>query len=140
MFQWIRELLDIRYEYKERKGKLKRDALICNSCETLRTALERANYEREQLLNNLLKPQVQSERVEAPEPSSVPLQRNRHTPLRVMQQQLELEDREKARVIRDFEAKLVRERNLKEKLSPKANTEINVNPQIETLEKELGIQ
>jgi len=141
MFQWVKELLDIRYEYSERKKRLRE--VPCKSCETLKIALERANYEREQLLNNLLKPNVVPERLVAPTPSSSPIGR-RHIPWPVKQQQLELEDKERAKAIRDFQENLKREQQLKAKITSRTSdsaipVEVNTNPQTEELERELGI-
>lgn len=68
MFGWLKELLDIRYENKQRNAMLKievkenivrleppiDDSVICESCETLRQQLSIANAEKKQLLDRLL--------------------------------------------------------------------------------------
>ena len=102
MFHWLRELLEIKYEFREKRTKLTREVevetKVCQSCETLKQQLEIANYEKQQLLNRLLKePEKEPERTVAPEPVSRP----RMVPWHVRQQMLEREDREKARALRN---------------------------------------
>lgn len=89
MFNWLRELLEIKAQYRERKIEYK----ACESCEILKTALERSNYEREKLLNVLLK--RDDPIVEAPAAEPEPL-KPRHIPWRIRQQQLEADDRKQA--------------------------------------------
>jgi hypothetical protein len=102
MFGWLRELLEIKYEFRERRTRLttevKKDEVICQSCETLKTQLEIANYEKSQLLGKLLKePEKESERTEAPPMNHVP----RVVPWQVRRQMLEREDREKAKLLKN---------------------------------------
>lgn len=137
MFNWIRELR----EALEKKP--------CASCEVLKQTLERANYEREMLLNNLLKPAAIVEHpLAAPIPITKPL--SRFTPFSVKRQILEAEDREKARIMRESEESIRKaaEQVIAAKFkSPesfiepvKSNTiEIDTNSQVDKLEKELGI-
>jgi hypothetical protein len=85
MFNWYREWLQIR-----------REARVCDSCETLKHQLEVANFEKKQLLDRLLeKPVVEP----AKEPTMVtkPL----GIPWHVRRQILEQEDREKAKLLRE---------------------------------------
>lgn len=89
MFNWLRELLEIKYEYREKK-------LHCISCDTLKEQLTHANYEKEMLLKRIM------EKPEAP----VIEQKKEMTPPRmipwnVRRQMLEREDREKARLMRE---------------------------------------
>ena len=86
MFNWYREWLLIRKESR-----------ICDSCETLRSQLELANYEKKQLLDRLLeKPVVESIK----EPNMITLP-SKNVPWNVRRQMLELEDRERAKLIRE---------------------------------------
>lgn len=124
MFQWVRELLEIRYEFRERKLRLEEEKTqsekICSSCEVLRMALDRANHEKEQLLSKILNPPKEEEVKEANEPLPI---KSRHIPWRVRQQMLEEEDRVKAKVLQEHQE------NLKE--ANKAS--------IQKLESKLGI-
>lgn len=109
MFNWLREILEIKYEFRERRNKLwkeqqqgsfeiEKDKKVCESCETLRTQLEIANYEKSQLLSKILQePPVSKETPTTP----IMINRPRNVPWRVRQQMLEKEDREKARLIRE---------------------------------------
>lgn len=100
MFQWLHELLEIKYEFRERRTKLTREVVIedkvCQSCETLRQQLEIANYEKQKLLDKLIK-----------EPESTPIIEGQKItipkmiPWNVRKQMLEREDREKARSLRN---------------------------------------
>lgn len=87
----IRELLELRYEFKERKNK-------CESCDTLRLQLEIVNHEKALLLNRLLeKPEpvvqpIRSDEMKVIQPKNVPWNTRR--------QMLETEDREKAKLMR----------------------------------------
>ena len=122
MFHWLRELLEIKYEFREKRTKLTREVVteekVCQSCETLRQQLEIANYREQQYLNKLLKD---------PEPvvekAPVEVSRPRMVPWNVRRQMLEREDREKARALRN---------------APKPDSEIE-KKSTEELEKELDI-
>lgn len=103
MFNWLRELIEIKRELAEirnesirSKIEIKTDEQICKSCETLRQQLEIANYEKNELLHKLLK-----------DPEPIPVQnepvkitRPRMLPWNVRRQILEKEDREKAKLMR----------------------------------------
>lgn len=98
MFGWIRELLEIRYEFKERKVRLAEEkyerAHVCQSCEVLKSQLDRANREKDQLLRELLADDIKNETqpaAEAPQPVNPRL-----IPWKIKQQQLEAEDRAEA--------------------------------------------
>lgn len=68
MFGWLKELLDLRYENRQRNAMLKLEvkekvtllepafdnSVICESCETLKQQLSIANAEKKQLLDRLL--------------------------------------------------------------------------------------
>lgn len=141
MWNWLRELYELRAEYRERKFNL---ALPCEACEVLKTQLERANYEREQLINHLLKPPAPPDLVK-PVPVTQPLN-VRHMPFRVKQQILEAESREEARIMREHretmkkaDEQLIKE-GFKKVDSSSAVVQVDTSPQVEELERELGIQ
>jgi hypothetical protein len=93
MFNWLRELRDILREPRP-----------CSACDVLK--IENANLRRQNeiLLNRIAAPQVQEERMVAPEP--VPLPR-KHIPWRVKQQELERADKpEHDRILAEFEKKI----------------------------------
>jgi len=102
MFGWMRELLEIQYEFRERKQRIAEELnakqYVCSTCEVLKVALERANYEKEQLLREVLKKDN-----DEPKPSEAPqpLTKPRHMPWAVRRQMLEAEDRERARLLRE---------------------------------------
>lgn len=124
MFGWFKELLEIRYEFRERKLRLREEAVdrahVCNSCEVLKVALERANYEKDQLLKKLLEPEVVVEQAKQPITVSMPKQ----LPFALRRQMLEAADREKADVLKQ-------QRIEEEKLKQQA--------EIDRLEKEMKI-
>ena len=60
MFQWLHHLLNPHCEHCLLIEQEKR---ICLSCETLRTQLAEANYEKKQLLNRLLSQPLATEQV-----------------------------------------------------------------------------
>ncbi len=93
MFTWIRELLEIRYEFKSRKAGLHK---VCQSCETLKQQLEIANYEKRALLDRLLK-EPEKETIKEKRVTTIP--RTVHWNIR--RQMLEQEDREKAKLMRE---------------------------------------
>lgn len=92
MFQWLREWMELRAEFRER-------TTVCQSCEILKTQLDTANRERAQLLSKLLDKEPESERTTAPAMETMPLRK--HIPWRVKQQMLEAEDRAKAKALRN---------------------------------------
>lgn len=98
----------------------------CKSCETLRSLLDAANFEKQQLLKQLLEitaPKVESTPIkfEAPEPIMP-----RVLPWKIRQQMLEAESRKAAQLTAD------KERELKAAAEASKQT-------TEELEKELGI-
>jgi hypothetical protein len=132
MFNWLREYLSIRYEFREREIRLKKESAqtnieldkeeeVCQSCETLRQQLEIANYEKSQILSKLLK-----EPEKVPDTPPVAVTRPRTIPWHVRRQMLETEDREKAKAMRN---------------AAKPDSEIKPAETISTeeLEKELGV-
>lgn len=97
MFNWYRELLNIRYESNERTERLYRESKVCQSCENLKHQLEVVYYEKKQLMEKILeKPVVEQSK----EPTMVTLPQ-RNVPWNVKRQMLELEDREKAKLLRN---------------------------------------
>jgi hypothetical protein len=90
MFNWLREYLELRLEFQERRR-------VCQSCETLKYEIERLRAENSTLLNHVLqKPEPVPERTMAPQPLTIP----KRVPWAVKRQMLEAEDREKARILR----------------------------------------
>lgn len=91
MFAWLRELLEIRAEFRERNK-------ICPSCETLKEIIATERFEKKQLLDKLTleKPPV----MEEPPANMTPIQ-SRMIPWRVKRQLLEAEDRKKAELLRN---------------------------------------
>jgi hypothetical protein len=69
---------------------------VCQSCETLKEQLDRANYENQRLLDKLVftEPKVEI----SSKPVEVPI---RNIPWHVRRQMLEAEDRERARLMRE---------------------------------------
>lgn len=122
MFNWLRELKEIWHTKAE-----------CQSCEILKLELSKERLEKQRLLDHLLTPKLpEPERLVAPEPQPIG---PRHIPWKVKQQQLEEDDRNKARqVLAEFRAKEAAARN--------ANpVPVNITPAItiEDLEANLGI-
>lgn len=127
MFNWLRELFELRYEYRARKLRLQselendrnlieQDNLKCESCEVLKIALERSNLEKDRLMERLFQNNLPSD-ITNQKPQEIPKPiMPRNIPWHVRQQILEREDREKARLMRE---------------APKSDTE--------ELERELGI-
>src|SRR5262245_60112860 len=114
------------------------DNKVCQSCETLKTQLEIANYEKKQLLDSLLRPREPDMQVALQIPKEV---FPRSIPWRVRQQMLEAEDRKTAEMLRAKE-----EESLKlAKDTPRGESgglkvTIPDTPQtVDELEKELGI-
>lgn len=135
MWNWLRELYLIRDERRASRE-------VCKSCEVLKVQLERANYEREQLINHLLKPAAAVEE-KKPIPVTQPLN-VRHMPFRVKQQILEAESREEARIMRKHQEnmKKAEENAVKDfkRAADVTNIQIDTSPQVEALELELGIK
>lgn len=107
MFNWLRELLDIKYEYRARKLELKRDDKhdnfveeVCDSCETLKIQLAIANAEKKLLLEKILKEPVTEDKTVDNVKAVLP---NRHLSFSARRQMLEREDRAKAKTLRQNE-------------------------------------
>lgn len=116
MFNWLEELLEIKYRFKERK----REGVVCNSCEILKSQLNLANIEKHELLSRILNPAVKEE----PKINTEDLKPiSRHTiPWKARQQMLENEDRIKANLIKN---------------APKADKKLESD--LDELERELDI-
>lgn len=114
MFRWWRELLEIRYEFRERNARLHEE--VCQSCEILKQTNDHLRMDNEKLLRRLIdKPEPELVRNEVSEPQPL----TRHIPWAVRKQMLEAEDRQKAKLMAQFGAL--------------------GNSKIEDLEKEMGI-
>lgn len=135
MWNWLREFYAVRTAYKQSQEK------PCPSCEVLKVQLERANYEREHLINRLLLPPVQP-----PETKPIPVtqpQSGRHIPFRVKQQLLEAESREEARILRKHKEDMEKAAVASVISKPADSSHIDqiiTSPQVEELERELGIK
>lgn len=97
MFNWLRELYEIRKENK-----------TCESCENLKFELAQVRLENSRLLDHILakpvpEPEVKQEFIKPVLPNMIPW--------RVRQQMLEAEDRQKARLMKEHTNK-----------EPKSNT------------------
>lgn len=77
---------------------------ICESCETLREQLARANEEKKQLLETIL--ESVKPKVEVPVQTEVKLEQPRQMPWRVKREMLEAEDRQKAMLLKKKENEL----------------------------------
>lgn len=101
MFQWLRELLEIRYEYREKNTRLrsevKHEQVVCENCEVLKEILAAERYDKQQLLKKLLAEPAKE--VESVEP--IEITRPKIMPWRVKRQLLEAEDRKKAELLRN---------------------------------------
>src|SRR5687767_6423356 len=115
-----------------------RDNKVCNSCEVLKTQLEAANYQ----INQLTQAWINKDKIVISPPSTEVLKliMPRHVPWRVRQQELEAEDRKAAELMR---AK-TKEINIPPAEKKEENQSINVenvdrSKSIEELETELGV-
>lgn len=107
----------------------------CKSCETLQLALDQANREKHDLLNALM--QLSQPRTEPDSKPYVPLEtdtKSKFVPWRVRQAELEANDREAARLLRD-KHKEIADAKAAEAAIVKDFT-VKVDP-IEELEKEV---
>ncbi len=122
VFNWLKELLEIRYEFRERRLRLEEETSerkhVCPTCEIFKVEIERANREKELLLNKILQPPDKVEIVQRPITVNPP----RQVPFAIKRQILEAEDRVKAEKLRKFE-----EENK------------NLDNKIEQMEKTMGI-
>jgi hypothetical protein len=97
------------------------EELPCHSCETLQMQLSIANEEKNKLLNTIL--EMNKPKIEIPvEPRKIEPIHPKNVPWSVRRQMIEAEDRKAAELI------------AKKKLEQQES-----NPEIEELEKELGI-
>lgn len=98
MFNWLRELLELRYEFREKRLNLEREEneVRCESCEILKIQLDRSNIERDKLLFRILErpTEVMNEK-------PVDITPPRNIPWNVRKQMLEQEDRMKAKLMRE---------------------------------------
>ncbi len=104
MFDWLRELVDIKLEYRERKK-------VCESCNFLRTELARSNIDRNFLIQQLLSKKDESEAVNVNTNVEPILPKTIHW--RIKQQELEANDRAEAAAL---------EKQRKEAAAAKLNT------------------
>lgn len=104
MFGWLKELLDLKIEYKRNnldllktKDEVAIEHNICNSCETLKMQLAIANQEKKDLLNRILTPAVQQEVKFIPDTKAVIPQR--HLGFNARRKVLEAESRNHAMLL-----------------------------------------
>lgn len=118
MFHWLREFLELKYEFRERKVS---EDKLCQSCETLKMQLSIANDEKRDLLNRLLK---EPEKEPVREIGDLkPVLPRTHLSWNARRQVLEANDRKTAQILEEKK----REINQVEKVST------------EDLEKEMNI-
>lgn len=98
MFNWLRELLEIRSEFRERKYRLLEEQKVCPACEILKTELNMAHARNIELLNKLTKEETPVEKPVVPM-ETLPLRR--HLSWKHRQQILEADDRIKAQAMRN---------------------------------------
>lgn len=99
LLDWYRQFLNIRTEFRQKRAEVVIEETICKTCETLKEQMSILNHEKEKLLNRLLeRPEVEPERIEAPEPQAV---KPRMVPWNVRRQMLEREDREQAKILKN---------------------------------------
>lgn len=104
MFNWIKELIEIKHQARERKLRLlaehEGNKNKCQSCEVLKETVDRLRFENDRLFNELLKKNTDTTPVSTQPP--IPLTPPRgHIPWAVRRQMLEAEDREKAKLMRE---------------------------------------
>ncbi len=98
MFRWIREYLEIKNEFKPK----------CETCDVLRIQLEHANYEKQQLLNQILHP-LRTEAPEEPKEDLKPILPKKHLSWPVRRQMLEATDRRAAQLMNDKKIEIKKE-------------------------------
>lgn len=97
MWNWLRELYEIRRENKER-------ASVCPACEVFKVELSNSRRTNDMLLSRILTPQAMSEPIASGDPQPIIL---KHKPWKVKQQELERQDRhEAARIMTEFQNKI----------------------------------
>lgn len=102
MFGWLREFLEIRADFKDRK----RSSGICDSCETLKMQLAIANDEKKSLLNRLLEKPEKEVTTDITELKAV--LPNRHLNWNAKRQALEASDRKAAQILKERTAEINR--------------------------------
>lgn len=139
MFKWLKEYLEIRYQFKQQKLAMLEDSKVCKSCETLRHQLEIANFEKKQLLDSILTTKPPVEQPVYVQPESL---KPKNISWAVRRQMLEAEDRKQASLFRE-QAKHEQELKLAAQIPRGPDGGLNVTipdrNSIEELEKELGI-
>jgi len=115
MFEWLKEILDLRIEYRSKKLELDYKVLniksadneiqlgkeqtydICQSCETLKQQLAIANQEKKDLLNRILKePEVKTQTIIQNPRAVIPA---RHLGFEARRRMLEAESKANARLL-----------------------------------------
>lgn len=121
MFKWLHHLLNPHCPdcISDRE-----EALVCKSCDILQKQLDIVNHEKRQLIDRLLNPSNVTTVASDIKVETESL-KSKHIPWRVKQQMLEADDREKARLMRQF--------------AESKDTKIPEQITIESLEKELGL-
>lgn len=144
MFNWLRELYDIRYAARARRLELdlayqeskrvsyEENEILCDSCETLKMQLAIANQEKKELLDRILHvpkviEQVQSEVFK-------PILPKNHLSFNTHRQMLEKADKERAKLIKQNEI------DNKKIESNQASTKQASEMSVEDLERELGVE
>lgn len=145
MFGWWREFLQIRYDFQVRKAELALSAKnneVCQSCEVLKVELDRANRDKEQLLNRVLeltKPSPPEVKIINEPLETAPVQLGKkHIPFAVRREMMQAEDREQARLLKEHEKRLAEIRQQHQVPQAPLST-AKAKDSITELEKELGV-
>ncbi len=135
MFNWLNELLEIRYTYKRAKFEMEREAAICKSCENLQLELAKAHELNNTLLKNITTKPIEEPKINMTELK--PITPSRHLPFNVRRQMMETEDRRRAAILREQELEN-RKPVPDETKIPSASTEVDSSLTAE-LEVELDV-
>jgi len=136
MLKWLHHILE---PHCSQCREEKQDNSVCASCETLKMQLEISNYEKKQLMDALLRPQVASVTIKDP---ILPEQiKPRTIPWAVRKQMLEAEDRVQARLIQEAKSNVAANPVRAASGGLKANimNEESIDESINELEKALGL-
>lgn len=142
MFDWLRELYEIRAEFRERSR-------VCASCETLRVELAATKIREQRLIERVLYPEASPRNDQAGQQAKV-IVPPKNIPWAVRRQMLEKADRDKAVVINEqkeaarvqaeFDRRSAEIKAAAIGESPSVNGPTIVEgSQVEFLEKEMGI-
>jgi hypothetical protein len=136
MFNWLNELLEIRYTYKRAKFEMEREKAVCRSCENLQIELAKAHELNHELLKNITTKPIVEQKIDMS--ALKPITPSRHLPFNVRRQMMETEDRRRAAILREQELENKKPVPDETKLPNTASTEVDSNLTAE-LELELDV-